>query len=125
MSTLILDRVWINRLDTGEAVAAKSWDRSRDMSVEGDVRTYGAGRRRSVTQVGRRNVMAFTLRRLSTLQVVRLEGWLGEAVMYRDYRSQRFVGAYYGLDFKEYSVEPDFYDIGITLHEVTWREGVV
>ena len=125
MSTLILDRVWINRLDTGEAVSAKSWDRARDMSVEGDVRTYGAGRRRSVMQVGRRNVMAFTLRRLSTLQVVRLEGWLGEAVMYRDYRGQRFVGAYYGLDFKEYIVEPDVYDIGITLHEVTWREGVV
>lgn len=124
MATLTLDRVWINLMATGEAVAAYSADRDRKMSVDGEMRTYGAGRRRSVTKAGRVNVMAFKLLNLSSLEVVQLERWLGLEVMYRDWRGQRFVGAYYGIDFTERGDNKDRYHVGLTLHEETWTEGV-
>ncbi|MFD6565396.1 hypothetical protein [Micromonospora profundi] len=115
--------MWLNLLTSGEAVAAPSAARKRDTGVEGEVRTYGAGRQRSITTAGRRTTMAFTLRRVTTAQTARLEEWIGQPVMYRDYRGQRYVGAYYGLDVTEYKNEPDLYDVALTLHEVTWVEG--
>lgn len=122
MATLPLNKVWLNLMATGEAVSAPSNGRARAMSVEGEVRTYGGGRRRSISSVGRRNLMPFTLLRLTALQVVTLENWLGRDVMYRDYRGQRIVGCYFELGFREYK-DPNRYDITITLNEVTWVEG--
>ncbi len=125
MATLVLRAVWLNLMASGEAVAAPSSfpSRKRDTTMEGGVRTYGGGRRRSITTVGRATTMAFTLRRVTTAQMARLEEWIGQDVMYRDYRGQRFVGVYYGLDVTEYKAEIDLYDVGITLNEVTWVEG--
>lgn len=124
MATLQLDRVWINLMATGDALSAYSTDRGRNMALDGEVRTYGGGRRRSVTAVGRGNTMAFTLVYLQELQVVTLENWMGLEVMYRDFRGQRFVGAYFALGYKEHK-EPTRWDISLTLNEVSWTEGVV
>ncbi|MFJ8690275.1 hypothetical protein [Micromonospora wenchangensis] len=125
MATLHLKAVWINLMSSGEYVAAPSADRKRDLSAEGEVRTYGAGRRRAITSIGRRNTMAFTLRRLTSAQVQRLEQWIGLEVMYRDYRGQRFVGVYFELSYREYKTEVDRYDISLTLTETTWVDGPV
>lgn len=124
MATLVLDRVWINLVATGQSMNAYSKDRGRQMAVDGEVRTYGGGRRRAVIAVGRLNTVPFTLVQLSELQVVNLEEWMGLLVMFRDHRGQRFVGTYFGMDFKERKPK-DRWDIGLTLHEVTWVEGVV
>ena len=121
MATLQLDRVWVNRMDTGEAVSAYSSGRGRQVAVEGEVRTFAGGRQRSITSAGRRGSMAFTLVYLTSAQVAQLESWVGLEVMYRDHRGQRFVGVFFELDSKEYK-EPDRYDIGLTLQEVTWDE---
>jgi hypothetical protein len=123
MAMLILDRVWINLMGTGEALAAFSADRQPKASVQGEVRTYGGGRRRSVTQVGVTDTIAFVLRRMTTAQRDQLREWLGQEVMYRDYRGQRAVGVLFDLDVREYKAERDLYDVGTTLHHVTWVEG--
>lgn len=123
MATLNLDRVWINLMGTGEPVAAFSADRERRVSVQGENRTYGGGRRRSISQVGLTDVITFTLRRVTTAQRDQLEEWLGREVMYRDYRGQRAVGTLYDLDIREYKAERDLYDIATTVHVVTWVEG--
>lgn len=124
MATLQLDRVWLNLMSTGDALSAYSNGRTRNMAVDGEVRTYGGGRRRSVTAVGRGNSMAFTLVNLQVLEMVTLENWLGLEVMYRDFRGQRFVGAYFSLEYREHK-DPGRWDIGLTLNEVSWAEGVV
>ncbi|MFC0504216.1 hypothetical protein [Micromonospora costi] len=123
MAVINLDRVWINLMSTGEAVAAFSADRARRVSVQGENRTYGGGRRRAITQEGHTDVITFTLRRVTTAQRDQLRDWLGRDVMYRDYRGQRIVGTLFDLDIREYKAERDLYDLATTLNGVTWVEG--
>jgi hypothetical protein len=51
MTVLLLDKLWINRLDTWEAIAAISspTDRSQGFTRQVDVREYASGRVRSVS----------------------------------------------------------------------------
>ncbi|MCX5066667.1 hypothetical protein OOJ91_12335 [Micromonospora lupini] len=123
MATLNLTRVWINLMSTGEPVAAFSTDRARRKSVQGENRTYGGGRRRSISQVGVTDIITVTLRRVTTAQRDLLEQWLGREVMYRDYRGQRAVGVLFDLDIREYKAERDLYDVATAVQVVTWVEG--
>ncbi|PZG17808.1 hypothetical protein C1I95_14760 [Micromonospora craterilacus] len=123
MAVLILDRVWINLMADGEAISAFSAERGRTVAVQGETRTYGGGRRRAITQQGHTETRPFTLRRVTTAQVETLRRWLGQEVMWRDYRGQRAVGVLFDLDVHEWKTEIDLYDVTTTLQEVTWTEG--
>lgn len=129
MATLILDRVWIHRLDTGEAVAAKSWDRSPNYEQDGEVRTYGGGRQRAIGVAGERGTFGVTLRQVSLATVEVLRSWKGLAVQVRDHRGQRWVGVYFAVTPTEPLVAPGpttgyWWDVALTVRTVTAPEGV-
>lgn len=124
MAVLTLTRLWINRLDTGEGIAAYSGvDRDYGAEAAGEVRTYAGGRRRSVAQEGKRQSFSFTARDVSLATAQLLEEWIGYPVQVRDTRGQRFVGVFFGVKRAE-ARDPEHYDVGITLEGVTITEGV-
>ncbi|KAB1111968.1 hypothetical protein [Micromonospora aurantiaca (nom. illeg.)] len=125
MATLILPQVFINNMATGLLVAAYAGpERRRTVGREGDVRTYGNGRRRGVTRVGKAHEMPLRLVQLHQSSVDLLEEWEGESVLYRDDRGRRFVAIYLRLDDREYVADKQRYDVALTLNEVSWVEGV-
>jgi hypothetical protein len=125
MATITLTKVFINNMSTGQYVAAQSApDRARTLASEGEVRTYGQGRRRGVSHVGRMNTMDVTLRYVHELSIIALESWIGDYVLYRDDRGRRFTCVYYSLGYKEYRDQKQYYDVDLTLHEVSFWEPV-
>lgn len=125
MATLTLDRVWIHRLDTGEGISGYSDpERQRRRGVEGEVRRYAGGRLRSFNRAGLGGTFAFTLRLQSLATVEKLETWLAPVtVQVRDYRGQRFFGAFYEVPPVERK-ETSWYDIPLVLQLLTIAEGV-
>lgn len=123
MATLTLDRVWINRMDSGEAVAAYSWDRSQGYDQDGTVETYAGGRQRSITVEGERGTFSVTLRDVSLATVELLRSWIGLGVQVRDHRGQRWFGVFHAVNPSEHK-DPTLYDAAITVRTVTVVEGV-
>lgn len=125
MATLDLNRVWVNRWDSGEVVSAQSAPgRARSSSQAGEVRTYAGGRQRSISVAGQRGAFEFTLRRLTLAEVELLESWMGVPVQVRDHRGQRFVGVFFEVPAVERRDELDRYDVALSLRTVTVSEGV-
>lgn len=123
MAALTLTKAFINNMLTGEAVSAQCGrDRSQAIDQAGDVRTYGSGRRRSITQAGRAVTFAVSLRYITAADAATLEGWIGEEVLYRDDRGRSYVVVYFGLDYKEHVDDKARYDIGLSLHAITSPE---
>ncbi len=122
MATLNLDRVWVNRWDTGQAVSGHSTGRGRMRGMEGEVRRYAGGRQRSFTAAGLHGTFAFTLRQVSLATIDLLETWVGLPVQVRDHRGQRFVGVFYAVVPAEVGVKE--WDVALELHTVTVVEGV-
>lgn len=98
MATLTLDRFWVNLMSDGTAVAGYSDpDRTGQVSVPGEVRTYAGGRRRAVSQEGEEVTYSVLLVDLTKSQVETLQSWKGRHVQMRDNRGQRLVGTYFGV----------------------------
>lgn len=124
MATLNLSKVWVNRLDSGEAVSAQSAiARNRSHSMAGEVRTYAGGRQRAVTTVGERGQFEVTLRLLSQATIDVLRSWIGIPVQIRDGRGQKFRGVFFVVPPVEHRATAD-YDVTLTLSTITAAEGV-
>jgi hypothetical protein len=125
MATLTLDRSWLNRLDTGEAISGYSDpDRQRRRGVEGEARRYAGGRIRSFSRAGLGGTFTFAFRLQTLATVEKLETWVAPVtVQYRDHRGQRFFGVFYEVPPVERK-EIGWYDIPLTLHILTIAEGV-
>lgn len=124
MATLNLTKVWVNRLDTGEAVSAQSAiGRNRSHSMDGEVRTYAGGRQRAITAAGERGTFEVTLRLLPQTTIDVLRSWIGIPVQIRDARGQRFFGVYFDVPVDEHRAPAD-YDVPLSLRIVTAVEGV-
>jgi len=125
MATLTLDRVWINRLDSGEAISAQSAPgRARSSSKDGEVRTYAGGRQRSITQAGVRGRFEVTLVQVTFADLARLESWMGVPVQLRDHRGQWFTGVFFEVPAVEHRDNRDRYDVPLSLRTITTPEGV-
>ncbi len=124
MAILNLTKVWVNRLDTGEAVAAQSGiDRTQVHSVDGEVSTWAGGRQRASISDGDRGQFGATLRLVSLATVATLRLWRGIPVQVRDARGQRFFGTYFQVNVSE-SREVAYYNVDFTLVLLTVVEGV-
>jgi len=123
MAVLALSKLWVNRMDNGQAVSAQSAGRGRNHDQAGEVRTYAGGRQRSVTIAGERGQFSFRLLDVSLATVELLRTWIGADVQVRDHRGQRFFGVFFGVNIVEYK-DPSFYDVAIVLRTVTVVEGV-
>lgn len=124
MATLTLTKVFINRLDTGQAVSAQSdISRAREHSIAGSVRTYAGGRQRAVQQVGERGSFDVRLRMVSLSTVDLLRTWQGIPVQVRDARGQRFFGVYFKVPVVELRATGE-YDVPLSVQLLTLVEGV-
>jgi hypothetical protein len=91
--------------------------------MEGQVRTYGTGRQRSISTEGERGTFSFTLVDVSLATVETLRGWKGRDVLYRDHRGQKFFGVYWAINPIEQRT-PLLWNVAITLRTLTVPEGV-
>jgi hypothetical protein len=124
MTTLTLTKLWINRLDTGEAIAAQTGrERSQQFGVDLTVRQYAAGRRRAVAVEGEAGELNWRVIAVSRTLKDQLRSWSGLAVQVRDHRGQKFYGVFAGVAVSEY-MRPDLYAVSFTLQTVSFTEGV-
>ena len=124
MTVLLLTKLWINRVDTGEAVTGYSDpDRPQTFTTDLHVRAYASGRRRSVTAAGENGEIPFRLVDIDLATVVTLRSWKGVTVQVRDHRGQKWFGAFADVDVDEYT-DPSRYAARFTLRLLTFAEGV-
>jgi len=123
MAILLLTKLWVNRLDTGEGVSAYSTDRGRGHSNDGEVRVYAGGRRRAIISAGESGVFKFKMVDVPTVDMETLREWKGAVVEVRDHRGQRFVGTYFQVDIGEDKIST-LYTVSIDLQTLSFEEGV-
>lgn len=124
MPTLTLTKLWINRMDSGEAIAGASGrDRPTTYSMSGGVRQYASGRQRGIAVAGTKVEVTRRMIALDYATKELLITWLGAHVQMRDHRGNKWFGVFYGLDVSEY-MRPDLYAAAITLQVTTTVEGV-
>lgn len=124
MTTLLLQKLWLNRLDTGEAIAGASGRQpSTGYAMDGQVRTYASGRRRAVSTEGLKVEVQRTMVALDYPTKETLISWLGSSVQLRDYRGNKWFGVFFEISVGEY-MRPDLYQATITLQSTTTVEGV-
>jgi hypothetical protein len=124
MTTLLLTQLWLNRMDTGEAIhGASGRTPSSSYGIEGSVRTYASGRRRAISTEGLKVEIPRTMVALDYATKEKLITWLGVHCQLRDYRGGRWFGVFFDLDVSEY-MRPDLYAATITLLGTTTTEGV-
>lgn len=124
MATLTLDKVWINRMDTGEAISAPSAPgRGQNFTMQLDVRTYANGRRRSIAVQGEQGTLTYSLRPVSQATKDLLRSWAGTTVQVRDNRGQKWYGVFAGVNVDEY-LQANMYTVSITVQTTTVVEGV-
>lgn len=124
MVAVILNRLWLNRMDTSEAISGASGrDRATSYALDGSVRTYASGRRRAISVVGLQGQVTRTMLALDFSTKENLITWLGTSVMMRDHRGNRWFGTFFAVDIDEY-MRPDLYSAAITLQTTTTIEGV-
>lgn len=121
---LTLGKLWINRIDTGEAISGWSaQERSQSFQQALEVKTYANGRRRSVTAKGEQGELGFRLQMVDQTTKDLMRTWIGISVQVRDHRGQKWFGVFASVDAGEY-MEPTLYNVGFTLQLTSVTEGV-
>lgn len=124
MTTLTLDKLWINLLSTGVAVSAYSNDRAAAYANIGEVKHLAGGRQASVSVVGEAGTYTFTLVDVPTADVDTLRSWKGQAVQVRNNRGQLFNGTYFAVTPAEVTDRLTSYNVAIDLRVVSVEQGV-
>jgi hypothetical protein len=123
LTTLVLSKLWLNRMDTGEGISgAGGRQPSSGYGMDGQVRTYASGRRRAVSTVGVKVEVPRTMVALDFATKEKLITWLGINCQLRDHRGNKWFGVFYDLAIAEY-MRPDLYAVTITLLVTTTTEG--
>lgn len=120
---LVLTKVFVNLMVTGQAVSAQSTARTRSLEQAGEVRTYAGGRQRAITQEGLHQQFGLTLLLVTAATVDTLVGWIGQTVQIRDHRGQRFFCVFHQVVPVE-TKRPTQWHVTIVAREVTVTEGV-
>jgi hypothetical protein len=124
MTSLVLNKIWLNRTDTGEAISgASARERGSGWSMDGEVRTYASGRRRAISIQGLKGEVSRTLVQVDFATKEKLITWMGANLQMRDHRGQKFFGVFFAVDVREY-MRPDLYAVTVTLQTTTTEEGV-
>lgn len=125
MTVVLLDRLWINRLDSGDSIACRhNPDKSETSSMDGAVRTFASGRRRAITVKGEVGTVPFTLVDASLTTKQELETWKGIGVQVRDYLGQKWFGLFFEVNSAPYRGNTGLWRCSFTLNTFTWTEGV-
>lgn len=120
---LTLTRLWLNRMDTGEAISgAGGRNPTTSYGMDGGVRTYASGRRRAVATAGVKTEVPRTMIALDLATKDKLISWLGSNCQLRDHRGNKWFGVFYDVAISDY-MRPDLYAATITLAVTTTVEG--
>lgn len=123
MVAVTLDRTYVNLVSTGALVSAYTGrGQTRQYSQNGNVEQFAGGRFRSIATEGVRGQQTFTLRDVTESQLATLQAWIGQTVLVRDTRGRRMFGTYYTVTYSD-RMSTTYYDVSITLNEVTYNEG--
>jgi hypothetical protein len=122
MATLVLNRVWVNLMSSGQGVSGVS-ARGEAYQVPTEVRTYAGGRRRAITMVGEVGSYKVQLLLISRATVDTLRAWQGQLVQVRDNKGRRFFGVYPSVEVVEI-VSRSTWHASFELTVVTTTEGV-
>lgn len=124
MTSVALTRLWINRLDSGEAVSAQAGrDGSQTFTDGVEVSTLASGRQRAISVVGERGTVIRTLTSVTLATVTLLRTWKGIAVQLRDHRGQKWYGVFGEVQIIEHMPTTE-YSVQISLRTITQTEGV-
>lgn len=124
MTILTLNQLWLNRMDTGEAIhGASGRSPTTGYAMDGGVRTYASGRRRAVSTAGLKVEVPRTMVALDYATKELLITWLGVHCQLRDYRGGKWFGTFFDVEVSEY-MRSDLYAATITLLTTTTVEGV-
>ena len=124
MTSLTLDRLWVNQYSTGQSVGANSAPvKPRTHTTSGGVRQYAGGRQRSISQEGEQTQYEVLLKMLASSNVDTLRQWAGSTVEIRDNRGFRMFGVYYQVQVVE-KKRADLYEVKLIVFGVTAAEGV-
>lgn len=116
---------------TSSAIGGSSGvGRTDEQAISGSFRTYGNGNTRLILGSATSRAMPVVLRALSPAQVTVLEALLGHTVLFLDTYGRRIYGAY--TDLTKVAIplsgKPEdntlLYDVGFTLTQTTYVEGV-
>lgn len=122
MASVELGRTWVTLLSTGQSV--NGWTgrgRVHSRKREGEVKRLAGGRFRAVSTLGVRKSQDFVLRDLAEADITLLEEWQGQTVIIRDNRGRRMFGVYWDLNFID-RVDPTYYDVALSVTEVSYEE---
>lgn len=123
MATLVLTRLWVNLLSSGEGISAPSLGVESSSGIEGGVRTYAGGRIRYVGREGVGGQLQRTLRLCTQATAEKLESWVGQTVLVRDVRGQHWWGVFSEVTRRAIKGATT-YDLAITVDLVTQSEDV-
>lgn len=125
MASVDLLYTWVNLLSTGESVKGyTAKGRSHQRAADGETRRMAGGRFRAVGTLGVRRTQEFAIRDLSYEDVLKLEEWIGQTVLVRDNRGRRMFGVYWSVPTTDRK-DPNFYDVQLSVTEVTYQEGTI
>lgn len=124
MASLSLTKSWLNRLDTGEGIAAYTAPTApRQYTVEGEVSTWAGGRQRALSTPGEKGSWPITMLIVSAAAVATLRSWIGIPVAFRDPYGVRFVGVFWAVAPVARRGEPGLFNAEFVLQAVTTVDG--
>lgn len=124
MASLTLTRLWIHSAaDLSDYLVLPWVQSSEDVTVQGQVRTYANGRRRSVSRPGAATRLPYTLPYVSPAQLEDLRGRVGVLQMVRDSRGRLHWGQFWSLQVSERPTST-FKTVSFVLEVVTFSEAV-
>lgn len=123
MAKLILTKCWLNLMSTGQGLSFYSGrDKNLSRSMNGSVRQYAAGNQVAISSKGIKGTFNFVLQRATQDDIDTLDSWLGQTVIYRDYRSRAIFGVFFDYTATD-NANRGYYTVMITLNQVTYTEG--
>lgn len=123
MAMIILKEMWITLLATGQMMSSPTVGDESEVSLTGEVRQFAGGRFRYVGRTGVGGRLDRTLRAVPQRLTELMEEWIGQTVLLRDHRGQRWWGIFKTVGRRNIK-GTTLYDVSITVELVSQDEGV-
>lgn len=124
MATVTLDRCWLS-IAAAPSVSTSFFTTGRGDSrtTIGSVRVYANGRKRVVARAGSASTLTVTARNLTSAQVMLIDSWRGQIVLFRDLWGRRLFCSFFTVTVTDYQ-DRQGQDVALTLSEVDVVEAV-
>lgn len=125
MASIVLDRAWVN-LASSPALSVSFFTTGRGDTRQtlGSVRPYANGRLRAISRSVSQQSLTVTGRLLTPAQLVTLDGWRGQVVLFRDVWGRKLYGTFFNLTVVDYAAPNTFQDVTFTLDQVSYTEAL-